>query len=411
MAKSKSRGKARRGEGQRKAQQRAEQLAEETAASARKREEDAEMVELLLRSGRRDAAVRLMRDTEPTESKAPLRLFSVVHKAEVEKGRAPGSTPVAGAESAETAAQLTNTDQLYVLESLSTFLRPDKKIRARQEARSRDATEFGSAGMLTPQRRAEYDALGEQQRALVLPHKKLFKAAGGTPGGEEAKLTALYALRQPPQEVIAAGKDTPTRDSLTLLLAELGLVKDTPLPSGAMAKGWHVATWMVRFIIGGAAAVSLSASAKDLLEMHALSIAERRHVDLVYMAFDPRVYKMPAAERPTAGMNLVWTYYLSERRDEELHLSRLLFTKLHQIRQRSALGTAAHRGKLVVRYLFAHWLLRLVTGIYTKEPETMFLMSPDSHLVELCGNDELGPLFEKILSGKAVSKGGGDKKG
>ena len=64
-----------------------------------------------------------------------------------------------------------------------------------------------------------------------------------------------------------------------------------------------------------------------------------------------------------------------------------------------------------MRYLFAHWLLRLVTGIYTKEPETMFLMSPDSHLVELCGNDELGPLFEKILSGKAVSKGGGDKKG
>ena len=37
---------------QRKAQKRAEQLAEETAAVARKREEDAEMLELLLWSGR-----------------------------------------------------------------------------------------------------------------------------------------------------------------------------------------------------------------------------------------------------------------------------------------------------------------------------------------------------------------------
>jgi hypothetical protein len=36
-------------------------------------------------------------------------------------------------------------------------------------------------------------------------------------------------------------------------------------------------------------------------------------------------------------------------------------------------------------------------------------MSPDSHLVELCGDDELGPLFEKILSGKAVSKGGRER--
>ena len=129
-------------------------------------------------------------------------------------------------------------------------------------------------------------------------------------------------------------------------------------------------------------------------------------MDLIYMAFDPRVYRMPAAERPTAGMNLVWTYYCTERRDEELHLCRLLFSKLYQMKSTSSLGSVAHRNKLVVRYLFAHWLLRLVTGIYSKEPEPMFLMSPESHLLDLCGNDALGHLFEKILSGKAVSKGG-----
>ena len=374
-----------------------------------RREEDAAMLAMLLASGQREAAVQLMRGKNPREAKADVsewRAHSLVTEHARSKGRAPGSTRIASCGEAESVADIDAADQLYIAESLSTFMRPDKKVRARQEATTRDATEFGDAGLLTPQRRDQLDGAAAAMRQLKCSKKQLMKAAGGRHSGLEAKEIVMYALRCPPTQVIAAGADTPTRAELKLMLAEMGLVGDRPLPSGVKVSSWHVATWLVRYILAGPEGLAESSTEAQRAQSFVLARAEQRHRQFIYDAFDPRAYPLAAkgVRAPAAGESYVWYLYCIERREEELHLCRVLWERMGQISESKKVHTQDHvRIKIVKRYLFAHWMLRFMTGIYAEKPDPLFLASPESPLVELCDKDELGGLFDRVLAGKALS--------
>ena len=82
-------------------------------------------------------------------------------------------------------------------------------------------------------------------RQLKCSNKRLRKAAGGRHSGLEAKEVVMYALRCPPTQVIAAGADTPTRAELKLMLAEMGLVGDRPLPSEVKVSSCQAGMWLL----------------------------------------------------------------------------------------------------------------------------------------------------------------------
>ena len=374
-----------------------------SSMQAQERDDNAALIDVLLASGRRDAALRLLKQdaAQSRRANAP-RAYAMVQPDIVVRQRAAGSTRIANTGTAESALELPSEEGVYILDSLDTHLRPDRHVRAKQEERTREAIEFGEAGLLTVARREEFDRAADALREMKLPRKKLLKAAGGRPDGREALETVMFALRCAPAEVISAGRDAPSRESLELLLAELGLVGGSPLPSGIIVKNWHIATWVVRFITGGTDAVSSANTDGQRLSSHQLNASEERHRRFVYDAFDPRSYPLVGARPPTGGENIAWHLYCIERREEELALCRILFAKLRLIKSRAS-GKAESKQAIVRRYLFAHWVVRLVTGIYHEKPAPIFLASPDSPLVELCRDGELGKLFDKVLSGKKIS--------
>lgn len=374
-----------------------------SSVQAQERDDNAALIDVLLASGRRDAALRLLKQdaVKARRADAP-RAYTMVQPDIVVRQRAPGSTRIANTGTAESALELSDEEGVYILDSLDTHLRPDRHVRAKQEERTREAIEFGEAGLLTVARREEFDRAADALREMKLPRKKLLKAAGGRPDGREALETVMFALRCAPAEVISAGRDAPSRETLELLLAELGLVGGSPLPSGIIVKNWHIATWIVRFITGGTDAVSSANTDGQRLSSHQLNASEERHRRFVYDAFDPRSYPLVGARPPTGGENIAWHLYCIERREEELALCRILFAKLRLIKSRAS-GKADSKQAIVRRYLFAHWVVRLVTGIYHEKPAPIFLASPDSPLVELCRDGELGKLFDKVLSGKKIS--------
>ena len=330
---------------------------------------------------------------------------SLVEEHAVKRGRARGSTRIAGTSATSTAAELQQEQGDYILDSMDTYLRPSLAERAKYPERTRSATEFGAVGHLTVARREELDQAADALRELSVPRKKLLKAAGGRPDGDEVRSTVMFALRCAPAEVIIAGSSYPSRERLELLLAELRLVGDSPLPSGYMIKTWNIATWVVRFITGGTDAVSALNTADARLTSHSISEAEARHRRFVYEAFDPRKYPLVSkGGAPTGGENLVWTLYCAERRAEELDLCQTLFDKLRIMRKSASLRSkkSHERDAMLRRYLFGHWIVRLTTGIYHEKPAPIFLCSPRSPLFDLCSDNELGKLFDRVLSGKGI---------
>ena len=177
------------------------------------------------------------------------------------------------------------------------------------------------------------------------------------------------------------------------------------MPSGYMIKTWNIATWVVRFITGGTDAVSALNTADARLTSHSVNEAEARHRRFVYEAFDPRKYPLVSkGGAPTGGENLVWTLYCAERRAEELDLCQTLFDKLRIMRKSASLRSKKNHEKdaMLRRYLFGHWIVRLTTGIYHEKPAPIFLCSPRSPLFDLCSDNELGKLFDRVLSGKGI---------
>ena len=370
---------------------------------------DAALAEMFLRAGRRGAAVQVLRSGGAgIGASATAHAYDVVEQVAAVRMRPAGAVRLGGTGTAESAGDIDANEGMYILKSIDTFVRPGKKVRAKETERTRTANDFGGAGILTVERREEMDAAADALRNLKLPLKTLLKSAGGKPDGTEAAQTVMFALRCAPAEVMTAGRDEPTREYLELVLAELGLVGDRPLPSGMMTRNWKISTWIVRFITGGTNAVSSMGGDSARLGAHVINSAETRHRRFVYDAFDTHTYQLASGSRPpTGGQSIVWHLYCIERREEELCLCTILYRNLRALASsRLANRKPDKQNAMLRRYLFGHWVLRLTTGIYSPKPAPVFLASIDSPLVDLCEDKNLGKLFDRVLSGKDAVEGG-----
>ena len=384
-------------------------LARSQAPASRQMEEDAALAEMFLRAGRRGAAVQVLRSGGAgIGASATAHAYDVVEQVAAVRMRPAGAVRLGGTGTAESAGDIDANEGMYILKSIDTFVRPGKKVRAKETERTRTANDFGGAGILTVERREEMDAAADALRNLKLPLKTLLKSAGGKPDGTEAAQTVMFALRCAPAEVMTAGRDEPTREYLELVLAELGLVGDRPLPSGMMTRNWKISTWIVRFITGGTNAVSSMGGDSARLGAHVINSAETRHRRFVYDAFDTHTYQLASGSRPpTGGQSIVWHLYCIERREEELCLCTILYRNLRALASsRLANRKPDKQNAMLRRYLFGHWVLRLTTGIYSPKPAPVFLASIDSPLVDLCEDKNLGKLFDRVLSGKDAVEGG-----
>ena len=92
---------------------------------------------------------------------------------------------------------------------------------------------------------------------------------------------------------------------------------------------------------------------------------------------------------PPGAENIVRKLYCIERREEELDLCTQLFHNLCVVKGalHNKPGTKVHSP--LRRYLFGHWVVRLVTGIYHAKPALTFLASPESPLLDLCADGQL----------------------
>ena len=258
--------------------------------------------------------------------------------------------------------------------------------------------------MLTAAARRDFDNRAAGTRRLEVPKEALKMAAGGKPSGVESQMVSLMMLRLAPSAVIVHGKRGLTHVQADLWLSEIGLVGNTPLPSGAKVRGWHAATRFVRYILGGSAAVSTRLTDKARRKAIRIQTCIDKYYLCLTQAFDGYTYHPGGLACPTAGEAMVWKYYLIERLAEERHIARILFEKVQEI-------GAAHGVNVAVRFLFCHFLLRLITGLYAevngKPPMPLFVASAESVVLDICkdqGPRSQAGLLDELLKGKAYSK-------
>ena len=131
--------------------------------------------------------------------------------------------------------------------------------------------------------------------------------------------------------------------------------------------GWSRATAMVRYFMGGDEALNSDSSSRKAALAARWDVIQQRHERLIKHTFG--AWTMRFFECTTLSEKYIYYWYSMERRSEEKHLMRILFSNLKIIASKH--GDAAARN-----YLFGHWLLRLrstlspMDGLDTPSDET-----------------------------------------
>ena len=145
--------------------------------------------------------------------------------------------------------------------------------------------------------------------------------------------------------------------------------------------------------------------------------AHKRILEAIDAAFDPRTCKRPTTgAMPTSGESMVWKLYCMERWEEERQLASIV----HNLADKLSSGIKGQLkneqpSKVAQRFIFAHWVLRLTSGIWATEQPVypLFIASADSPLIDMCryktwpGSKAV--LFDKILRGAALKSVEGKK--
>jgi len=244
--------------------------------------------------------------------------------------------------------------------------------------------EFGEHHLLTPQGRARSEeALRTARRAAVRPRAK---GSASRLGDAEVRGALLYQLREAPSVVIT-GKLGPVKNQIRRYLT-LSTLLENAHESTATKRRWCRAVRVATFALGGESAFAAAS-------LHGVKLAEcMRHLrHWVGQAFD--LNEMYQSGMACAADVVLMRLHLIDRRSEEEAMLGALED-----------ATADMAEPRAVRYLFAHLLLRLRTGIFPMRhseqiaaagngiKRATYFASASGPLVELCSQGGRERLIE-----------------
>ena len=296
----------------------------------------------------------------------------------------------------------------FLLEAMNVGIAGTREDREAEGPRARAAREFaGTHRVLSDQGRKFGEEMLEKRRTQDIGDVVKKKGAGAKPTARELQLLVRHAFRAAPDQVIHEGALGPSRDSLRGVLSELALIGDRLVVSGAVERAWLVSSFVGRFVVGGDAAVSESLKGAERAATVTPEASRARHAELAEQAFEAGAFEFPGAS--TVPELLVWRLFAIERHAEERKLADMLYEAVAKVQE--AYTKPEEKKAVTRRFILAHWLVRLMTGIYSNERlggTCYFLCSPDGPLHDLCKpvghRGTSAVVLDQLLKGMKVSK-------
>ena len=303
-------------------------------------------------------------------------------------------------------------DKLQILRDTGSIQAGSRAQRAAKGPVVRTSRHYGFVKGQSPAARRASAAQEERMARALVPDLSGKSAQDRDP--ISAKAALMFVLRSECKQVIVAGLEGPSEETLQSHLSATNLQTHKQMNTGQKLV-WGAAAFAACYALGGNLQIDTSQSpAARENAMNNLALAEVRHRELIFSAFDPSCYAvLGELSLPARRSGFLFAV---DRMLEEFELCTFLFNALRVIEKRPS----AQGGGLAAARLFylAHWLIRLQTGVFAPQntlklfqaglsiSECTFLCSPnvDSPLFRVCSKGTKNSAYADLKKALKMAK-------